>query len=336
MPNIQPLTLPPWLEAFAAGDFALLASRFVQAGHAVESLAPGMLQVTATRQPAPRVLLSVGIHGDETGPIELLAQVLQQLSAAPGMLATNLLVVLGNPDAVAAGKRFIDVDLNRLFREQIQTAPSNAEAARAAAIMQIAKTFFAHDACGWHLDLHSTIRPSRHERFAIIPVTANSPSDALLAWLDTAAIEAAILSHQPGSTFSSFTARHCHCTSATLELGRVAPLGSNDGGRFTSVSDALLALLSSELPETTGKPHPGLLYEVTHEIVRQSASFVFALADDELHTFCPVPPHTLVASDGDYVYHTGPDTEYLVFPNPEVGFGLRAGILVRRRESSQL
>lgn len=334
MPNVQPLALSPWLEAFAAGDFAPLASRFVQAGHAVELPARGILHVTAARQPASRVLVSVGIHGDETGPIELLAQVLQQLSAAPGMLAKHLLVVLGNPDAVAAGKRFIDVDLNRLFREQAQTAPYRAEAARAAAIMQITKTFFAHDARGWHLDLHTTIRPSRHERFAIIPVTANSPSDALLAWLDTAAIEAAILSQQPGSTFSSFTARHCNCASATLELGRVAPLGSNDGARLTSVSDALLALLSGELPATSGQSNLGLLYEVTREIVRYSASFVFALPDDELHTFCPLPPHTLVANDGDHVYQTGADTEYLVFPNPDVGFGLRAGILVRRRDSS--
>jgi succinylglutamate desuccinylase len=62
------------------------------------------------------VLLSVGVHGDETGPIEMVAHVVDALSRAPQALAVDLMLCVGNIDAIAAGKRFIDADLNRMFR----------------------------------------------------------------------------------------------------------------------------------------------------------------------------------------------------------------------------
>lgn len=52
------------------------------------------------------LLLSVGIHGDETGPIEMLARLLGELAAAPQQLAVDLMIVVGNPAAIAQQWRF--------------------------------------------------------------------------------------------------------------------------------------------------------------------------------------------------------------------------------------
>ena len=109
--------------------------------------------------------MSVGVHGDETGPIEVLAHVLDALAQHPGALAVNLMVCVGNIDAIAAGKRFIDADLNRMFRPVRGSLASAAEAVRADAMIAATDAFFAGAGpVRWHLDLHTAIRPSVKSR----------------------------------------------------------------------------------------------------------------------------------------------------------------------------
>lgn len=45
-------------------------------------------------------MLSAGIHGNETAPIELLNQLVNDLLSGSRTLAVRLLVVLGNPAAM--------------------------------------------------------------------------------------------------------------------------------------------------------------------------------------------------------------------------------------------
>ena len=110
--------LPPAVQALAQADFSGVAQLFANAGFTVALPAPGMLQVVKPRADAGRasVAVSVGVHGDETGPIEVLAHLLDALSRDASKLAVDLLVCVGNVDAIRAGKRFIDADLNRMFR----------------------------------------------------------------------------------------------------------------------------------------------------------------------------------------------------------------------------
>ena len=75
------------------------------------------------------MLLSVGVHGDETGPIEMVAYAIEALSRAPRELAVDLMLCVGNIDAIAAGKRFIDADLNRMFRDQRGDLPARSKPA---------------------------------------------------------------------------------------------------------------------------------------------------------------------------------------------------------------
>ena len=136
------------VRALAEADFSAIAQRFAAAGFAVNLPATGILQIAATEPNASRMslLVSVGVHGDETGPIEMLAHLLAELAESPQQLAVDLMVVVGNLEAIAQGRRFIDVDLNRLFfvnssdRGELAAA---AEAARADVVMQATEAFFA-------------------------------------------------------------------------------------------------------------------------------------------------------------------------------------------------
>src|SRR5665647_1303410 len=111
MPTPATPAVSPAVRQLAAADFSALAQRFLDAGFGVSLPAPGIVTIKAPQGSArASVLVSVGVHGDETGPIEVLAQVLDALSQQPSALAVDLMVCVGNIDAIAAGKRFIDAD----------------------------------------------------------------------------------------------------------------------------------------------------------------------------------------------------------------------------------
>ena len=73
-------------------------------------------------------------------------------------------------------------------------------------------------------------------------------------------------------------------------------------------------------------PH---IFRVVQELVKRSDAFRMAF-DSGTKNFTPMPPGALIAEDGDTVYRVGPETEYVVFPNPDVRVGLRAGLMVVR------
>ncbi|GAB3549250.1 succinylglutamate desuccinylase [Noviherbaspirillum agri] len=320
--------LPASVRALANGDFAQVADGFRNAGFSVSQPADGILQLVRPGQVQRRkLLLSVGIHGDETAPIEMLAGLLARLAGAPHRLGVDLMVVVGNLAAIGQGKRFIDVDLNRLFRTGQSDLHATAEGRRAEDIMRAAARFFESGAAGkWHFDLHTAIRPSHYPAFAVIPDTGGDMQE-LLGWLGPAGVEAVIFSAPSAGTFSAYTAMQCGATSATVELGRIGKLGHNDLSRFAAADAALEAFVLSEAaPATAKRP---VVYRVAQELVKHSDSFRFAF-DSATENFTPMPPGAVIAEDEGIVYRVGPETEYVVFPNPDVRIGLRAGLMVVR------
>jgi succinylglutamate desuccinylase len=315
-------------QALARGDFDALADAFANAGLTVRLPARGMLQVSVARPRGARLLLSVGVHGDETAPIALLAGLLAELAAAPRALARDLLIVVGNPEAIGAGQRYVEADLNRMFRDDRGDLAGAIEAGRADTIMRAAQAFFAGTGGpGWQLDLHSAIRASRYPTFAVVPeLIPPGRRLPLLAWLAQAEIDAAILNPTSAGTFSAWSAAR-GATAATLELGRVAALGAGEPARFAAVAAALRALLRGELLATNG-PRP-VLFRVAQELRKHSAAFRPHFGP-ETENFAPFAPGSLIAEDGDIVYRTGSETEYVVFPNPDVRPGLRAGLMLVR------
>lgn len=322
-------TVHETVRALAEADFTHAADRFSNAGFKVRLPARGILQVVSTSHMLrrPRLLLSVGVHGDETAPIEMLAHLLEALAREPHALAVDLMVVVGNPAAIAIGKRFVDADLNRMFGMNRGELESSVEAVRADAIMRATASFLAGPGTDkWHLDLHTAIRPSRYATFAVVPAVIAGPSrDALLGLLGRAGIEAVILNKKPAGTYSAYSAATFGAASATVELGQVGMLGRNDPGVVTATATTLDRFLrTGRLEQGDSRPK---VFHVAQELVKHTDAFRMSCGRDTWN-FTPMQPGSVIAQDGDTVYRVGNETEYVVFPNPDVRTGLRAGLMV--------
>ncbi|OXI72835.1 succinylglutamate desuccinylase [Burkholderia cenocepacia] len=283
------------------------------------------------------VLVSAGVHGDETAPIELLSLLVRDLASGALALACRLLVVLGNVPAMRAGERYLDDDLNRLFSGRHAQVAASREAPRAAQLEAAAAAFFAAAPAGgarWHIDMHTAIRASVFEQFALLPHTGTPPTRAMVEWLGDARIAAVLLHTAKGNTYSHFTAEHCGTLACTLELGKVRPFGQNDLTRFAPADRAVRKLVSGGRGGHPwgGHPrddHPSLprVFTVIDQITKQSDALELFVAAD-VANFTAFPRGTVLARDGDYRYTVKHDEERIVFPNPTVKPGLRAGLLV--------
>lgn len=288
-----------------------------------------MMEPAAQKEGARSVLVSAGVHGDETAPIELLSYLVRDIAQGTAALTCRLLVILGNVNAMRDACRYRDDDLNRLFSGRHLQVPDSYEAPRAAALEQAATQFFAaaSNAPGarWHIDMHTAIRASAFEQFALLPHTGQPLSRAMFEWLGEARISAVLLHTTKGNTYSHFTAQACGAEACTLELGKVRPFGQNDLTRFAGTDEALRHLLAG----TNGEAAPPLprVFTVIDQLTKQSDAFELLLAAD-VPNFTPFAKDTVLARDGEYCYTVSHDEERIVFPNATVKPGLRAGLLV--------
>ena len=320
-------TLTAAVRQLASADFSTLAQRFADGGFTVTEPAPGIITLASNSLAArASVLVSVGVHGDETGPIEVLAEVLDRL--APSALAVDLMVCVGNIDAIGQGRRFIDADLNRMFRAERGSLAAAAEAARADAMIAATSAFFAKAGPQrWHLDLHTAIRPSVYPTFAVVPaLIADDAKARLVHWLGQAGIGAVIMNPQSAGTYSYHTAEHHGAAASTVELGRVGTLGENDLSLFAEVDAALDGLLRGLPPAAAVTPH---VFTVAQEIIKHSDAFTMAFGR-ETENFTALDAGAVIATDGDIIWRVGAQPERVVFPNPDVRAGLRAGLMVVR------
>ena len=325
--------LPAAVRALAEADFSAVAQSFGAAGFKVGQPADGILTLRRARAPGaalpPAVLVSVGVHGDETGPIELVAYLLDALVREPQALQVDLMVCVGNIGAIRQARRFIDADLNRMFRVERGTLAGTAEAARADVMIAATTEFFS--AAGpqrWHLDLHTAIRPSVYPTFAIVPdLVADEAKQQLIGWLGEAAIGAIIMNPASAGTYSYYSAEHHAAAGTTIELGRIGTLGQNDLSQFEAARMALDRLLRGQPPVPAA--HAAHVFKVAQNIIKLSDNFRMAFGK-ETQNFTPLKKGDEIARDGDTVYTVQHDEELVVFPNPDVRIGLRAGMMVTR------
>ncbi|MGV4686844.1 succinylglutamate desuccinylase [Burkholderia pseudomallei] len=307
-----------------AGECAARAVRWRWLGDGLLRLEPA-----DAAQRMQSVLVSAGVHGDETAPIELLSTLVRDIARGALPLRCRLLVALGNPGAMRAGERYLDDDLNRLFGGRHAQLAASREAPRAAQLEAAAALFFstAGRARGarWHIDMHTAIRASVFEQFALLPHTGEPPTRTMFEWLGEAQIAAVLLHTTKGSTFSHFTAQACGALACTLELGKVMPFGANDLSRFAPADAAVRRLVSGRRDAPRGALPRA--FTVVDQITKQSDALELFVAND-VPNFTPFARGTLLARDGDYRYAVWHEQERIVFPNPSVKPGLRAGLLV--------
>jgi succinylglutamate desuccinylase len=295
---------------------------------------------TSTRSSGPDsyFIVSSAIHGNETAPVEICNELITAVLEGDIDLVKPVLFIFGNPKAMNEGRRFIDENLNRLFlgKHSASDKEANYETHRAKALERYVDQFLATNLKTTnprpvlHFDLHTAIRGSLIEKFALYPfVPERTPRSQHLTLLSSAEVQALLLQSTPSGTFSSFTATRYDAESYTVELGSVKPFGQNDLTRYQAIKETLISVLEGKETQLAKKSELEV-FEVCHEILNTHTSFELLISDEVLN-FTPFAPGTLIWQDIKSSYHVGMTTEYLVFPNAHVPVGQRAGLMLRKR-----
>jgi len=290
-----------------------------------EQPAIGVLMITPLTGYQQSIAISAGIHGNETAPMELLSNIVADILSAQLEVHSRLLLIIGHPPAAVAGRRFMDVNLNRLFSGAHKDHVDCYETRRAIDLERIMRGFFQNQGKRFHYDLHTAIRSSNYEKFAISPF-GQKLDPAKLGLLANCGIEAVLESHQPATTFSFFSHAAFLATAFTFELGRVAPFGQNQLN--LSALQQHLALRIADLPEPASAAPPAV-FKVVHELIKSSEQYRLNV-DDATPNFAQFKPNTLIEIDGLKQYRTSHQEERIVFPNPNVPIGQRTGLMIEK------
>ncbi|MBB5319940.1 succinylglutamate desuccinylase [Marinobacter oulmenensis] len=326
-----------------AGQECPETSMVLHDGTRILRKALGVLWITppdlADNRHREALMVSAGIHGNETAPIEVLNGLVSELLEGRWSPGCPLLLILGNPPAMVAGERFTGVNLNRLFngahgRKEYRGEP---EADRARLLEGVCRAFadtYPELALS-HYDLHTAIRPSRRERFALYPYLEgrSAPPREQCDFLLEAEVETLLLQHKESTVFSAFSASELNAESFTIELGKVRPFGQNDLSRFGSIKQALRRRFQGQIaPGCDHATGQLTVFEVVHEILNTGDGFRFHIPDD-VANFTEYSPGTVIWEDDQTRYQVGSVPEAIVFPNREVPVGHRVGLLVRPAHS---
>ncbi|CAD5108588.1 succinylglutamate desuccinylase [Zestomonas carbonaria] len=334
------LALGKLLEMTLADHEPAAKIQLTHEGARLRWLTEGALEVTppADADSGLDLLLSAGIHGNETAPIELLDRLLHDIARGDLKPRARLLFLFGNPEAMRRGERYVEQDINRLFNGRHEQT-SGTEALRAGELERLAANFFAKpERTRLHYDLHTAIRGSKIEQFALYPWAEGRRHSALeLARLHAAGIEAVLLQSKASITFSAYTYASLGAEAFTLELGKARPFGHNQAVNLDLLEARLRALIDGSEPATEPSPLDGLqLFAVAREVIKRSDAFQLHLPKD-IENFSELPQGYLLAEDiAGTRWVVDEQDARIIFPNPKVQNGLRAAIIIVPADAERL
>jgi succinylglutamate desuccinylase len=325
------LALGKLLELTLAGREPAQKIQLTTGGVCLRWLSEGALEV---RPPHAEdngldLLLSAGVHGNETAPIELLDTLLQAIARGELTPRARILFLFGNPEAMRRGARYLERDVNRLLNGRHASASGN-EALRACELERLATAFFSlPQRTRLHYDLHTAIRGSRIEQFALYPwKQGRDHSRQELLRLQAAGMRAVLLQNKPSITFSAFTYEQLEAEAFTLELGKARPFGQNADVDLSRLEGCLRHLIEGTEPALDQPLNDMALFSVSREIIKQTDAFLLHLEDD-IENFTELAQGYVLAEDGKGCRWVVEEQDArIIFPNPKVANGLRAGILI--------
>jgi succinylglutamate desuccinylase len=336
------LALGKLLELTLAGHEPAAKLQLTPEGARLRWLAEGALEVTppAASDSGLDLLLSAGIHGNETAPIELLDRLLHDIARGDLKPRARMLFLLGNPPAMRQGERYVEQDINRLFNGRHEMS-AGFEAMRACELEHLAAAFFSQPGrTRLHYDLHTAIRGSKIEQFALYPFQeGRARSRRELARLNAAGVEAVLLHNKSSITFSAYTYSQLGAEAFTLELGKARAFGQNQEVNLDRLEAHLHRIIEGrESEQEVQNVELGdlQLFAVAREIIKHSDGFRLHLPAD-IENFSELPVGYLLAEDlSDTRWVVEEQGARIIFPNPRVKNGLRAGILIVPAEDAHL
>ncbi|NVK55449.1 MAG: succinylglutamate desuccinylase [Alteromonadaceae bacterium] len=297
----------------------------------IDIIAPGIVEITPATQADKLIVLSCGIHGNETAPIEICSDMLDEIISGSITVQHRVLMIFGNLPAMNTGERFIDENMNRLFSgaHKIGSSP---ERQRAKLLEDTVGQFFAKAQGNkekLHYDLHTAIRDSKNDKFVVMPFLDDGrlPSAKQFGFLAACGVDTFLLSSAPTTTFSYFSSHQYKARGFTVELGKVRPFGENDMRSFAAARASLTALVSEPDFAPAARMSELLIYKVNQVINRQHLDFTLHFADD-VPNFTDFKQGTVLASEPGAQYVAQYDGEAIVFPNARVALGQRALLTV--------
>ncbi len=305
------------------------ADPLILASGKLEHLGLGFLRFSCLKPTTNKLVFSAGVHGNETGPIEMLNTLVADITTGHLIPEADCLFILGNPEAMRAQDRFVHTNLNRLFKPALQVDGKNLESRRARLIMNVTKSFLKKAKDSIHYDLHTAIQSSYHEKFAVYPyLPARTCPNTQLELMAHGDIEAILLQNGSAPTFSAWTASQFGAESFTVELGKVAPFGHNDLSRMNRIAEVLRALITNTATALSRPEKLPVQFQVVDEIINQGDNFELCIEEDTPN-FTVLPTGFRVWRNDETEFLVGEEPLSIVFPNMKVGPGQRAGLLVK-------
>lgn len=315
--------------------FSSPSSFSLENGTHVTVTAPGIISFHPQTLPERKkfIVLSCGVHGNETAPIEICDDMVHQILTGTLVLSHPVLFLFGNLPAMDIGERFVEENMNRLFSGAHSAGEGcvNDERKRAKALEEAVSHFYSsalNTDTKYHYDLHTAIRASKNEKFAVYPyLHERKHSRAQLAFLHACGVSTILLSESATTTFSYYSSFQHGAHAFTVELGKVRPFGQNDMSRFEQAKQALIALVS----QSDYAPEVSLdkvdIYRVNQVINKYEEDFALHF-DDDTPNFMDYAKGTCLASESGAQYVAQQDGEAIVFPNANVEIGQRALLTV--------
>jgi len=303
----------------------------------VKLIDTGILQIEPVKPCRTSLLISSGIHGNETAPIEIVDQMVKDIWSGRLEVKVKLMLIIGNPPSMNIGKRFLSQNLNRLFSGRYKDCETNNyETKRAEIIEHAVHDFYTSNKPAnptrYHFDLHTAIRASKYEKFVVYPFIDGRAWDKNhIEFFGGADITTVLLGNQPAGTFSYFTSNYFKALSATVELGKVKPFGENDMQNFSGIVNNLECLIQENTPKRiTFNNDIYKVFQVKQDIIKKNKDYKLLLSDD-VKNFASFKKNTVLASDkNEQEYIVEHDGEAIVFPNNNVPVGQRIGVLLEK------
>ena len=311
---------------------------YLDNGTKIMTRAKGVVELLPPKNNKRGLLLSAGVHGNETAPIELLDRLLADCILGRVSVHRPTLLILGHPEAMKAERRFIEHNMNRLFMgvHERKAFRGSIDAERADTLELQVKRFAGRHSLIEHYDLHTAIRDSAIERFALKPKREHEPitiiSKSTKEVFNNMGVKALVYQHKPASTFSSYTSRTFGSDSYTVELGQVRRFGENDLERYRDTYDSFFKLVSDS--RQCDEPKDQLSdditeFEVSHEVINDDDAFELLVSEDAAN-FKAFKRGEIVSRSPVSEYAVQNEQEYLIFPNSKVPVGQRAGLMLKR------